>query len=111
MMVKKARKMRTVRKTGRVRRAAVLPVGSKGGAGRQGTVHTRVSSVANGSYHLCSGEISWSWHHFRAGEEGRTEGLIFWESEPRETALGWCVCCLCVHHGGKLQRQKSPSNW
>lgn len=80
MMVRKARKVVMVRKTGRVRkvrRAAVLPVGSKGGADRQGTVHTHVSSMADGSYHLCSGEISLSWHHFRAGEEGRTEGPIF----------------------------------
>ena len=71
---RRARKTRMVRKTRRVRRVKVLPVGSRAGTGRQGTVHTRVSSMADGSYRLCFREISSSWHHFRAGKEGRAGG-------------------------------------
>ena len=99
--------MRGVR---RVRGPAVLPVGSRAGGGRQGTVHTRVSSAADGSYRLCLGEISWSWHPFRAGREGRMGGLTFWEAEPRE-ALAGQRARGCIGGGGNRQRQKSPSDW
>lgn len=44
--VTRARKMRVVRKTRRVRGLADLTVGSGGGADQQVTVHARVSSMA-----------------------------------------------------------------
>lgn len=90
----------------RVRGPAVLPVGSRAGAGRQGTVHTPISSLADGSYHLCLGEISSSWNHFRAGKEGRMGGPI-WEAEPRETAAGRCVCCLCMCQGSNCKGRRA----
>lgn len=102
MKVRRARRMRRVRKmrtAGKVR-AAVLPVGSRAGGWR--TVHTPVSSMASGSYHLCLGEISLTWHHVRAWEEGG--------AEPREKVAGQSVFILCTHQWGKPQKQTSPSN-
>lgn len=97
-----------MRKMRRVRRPEVPPVGSRGGAGRQGTVHIGVSFMAYGSYHLCLGEISSSWHHFRAGKEGGWGGADLLGSRAQENICG----SSNVHASGdKLQRQKSPSDW
>lgn len=56
------------------------------------------SSTADGSYHLCLGEISSSWHHFRAGKEGRTGGggsSGKW-SPGKQQQGGVSVACACI---------------
>lgn len=91
-----------------VKMRRVLPVGLRAGAGRQGTVHTRVSSTADGSYHLCLGEISSSWHHFRAGKEGRTGGADLLGSGAQGNSSR-VVCLLPVHaSGGQTVKAEEP---
>lgn len=70
----------------------MVPVGLRAGGG--GAVYTRVSSISSGSYHLCLGEISLTWHHVRALEEGKSGGggLHFWEADAGEA-----VCLLPMH--------------
>lgn len=80
----------------------VLPVGSRAGAGRQGTVHTRVPPQPMVLIICVWGRLARAGTISEQGRRGGRGGRIFWEVEPRETAAGWCVCCLCVHQRGKL---------
>lgn len=91
-MRRKVRRVRKIRRAGKVKKVAVVPIGLRAGMG--GTVYTRVSSISSGSYHLCLGEISLTWHHIRAQEEGKSGGgeLLFWEAEGGEA-----VCLLPMH--------------
>lgn len=88
---RRSRKMRMERKT-RTRCPAVLPAGSIAGAGWQGTVHTRVSATADGSYRLCSGEISSSWQGRGGARGGCSSGKRGPGNQRRGGVSAACAC-------------------